>query len=283
MRRPALLLAALLLLVCRPGAAQQLGSSTRKVALSGANHAFSNGTSAVHANPAGMSLVYQYMIEANYQYWRGPNDHQTTLTLVDSATNQAFALGGAYTYHHGLFASAGGKPTSVHGVQVGASTGFQTGGLGVYLGGEYKYLGASSESVSDATFGGILTIAQMVNVGVVGHNLFDPHPGLNPRALTTGLSVGPESLKKNFDATFDFDTRPNGLAMIYAVGAEYFIAGAAGIRAGYKLDRAAGDRHSVSAGVGYIYKVFGVEIAFEQNPGDGKDNKFVGSFVFFIP
>lgn len=283
MRRSALLLAALVLLVSRPGAAQQLGSTTRKVALSGANHAFSNGTSALHANPAGMSLVYQYMVEANYQYWQGPNDHQTTITLVDSATNQAFALGGAYTYHHGLFSSTNGEPTRVHAVQVGGSTGFQAGGLGVYLGGEYKYLDAASESVSDATFGGILTIAQMVNVGVVGHNVFSPHVGLNPRALTTGLSVGQESFLVGFDATFDFDTRPDGLAMIYAVGAEYFVAGAAGVRAGYKFDRAAGDRHSLSAGFGYIYKVFGVEIGFEQNPGDTKDNKFVGSIVFFIP
>jgi hypothetical protein len=282
MPRSLLLLA--LLLVVAPGAVrgQELPGSARQVGLSGATHAFSNGTAALHANPAGMSLLHQYMIEANYQYWRGPDDHQTSISVVDSATNQSFALGAAYTYHHGLFGSASGQDASFHGVKAGLSTGFSAGNLGLYLGGEYSYLGAAVEKAHDATFGAIVSISQMVNVGVVGHNLFSPHPGLNPRALTTGISVGQESFAVGFDATFDFDTRDE-LAMIYAVGAEYFVAGAAGIRAGYRYDAANGERHSISAGLGYIYRMVGFELAFEQNPKDGKDNRFVGSVVVFIP
>ncbi len=282
MRRFRVAVAALALLITGAAAAQELTGTTRQLALSGATHAFSNGTAAVYSNPAGMSLVYQYMVEANYQYWRGPDDHQTTVSLIDSATNHSFALGGAYTYHHGLLGSANGRAGALHNGQVGLSTGFQTGAMGVYLGGEYKYVGTSAASISDATFGAILTISQMVNVGVVGHNLFDPHKGLTPRALTTGVSVGQDTFIVGFDTTFDFDTRDQ-MSMVYAVGAEYFIAGAASLRAGYRFDGPAGDRHSISGGVGYIYKVFGVEVAFEQNPKDGKDDRFVGSLVFFIP
>ena len=282
MRRFLGVLALAALVAGGPAAAQGLTGTTRQVAMSGATHSFSNGTAAVYSNPAGMSLVYQYMIEANYQYWRGPNDHQTTVSLIDSATNHSFALGGAYTFHHGLFGSANGKPGSVHNAQVGASTGFTLGAVGLYLGGEYKYLNTPSDGISDATFGGILSISQMINIGVVGHNLFNPHPGVTPRALTAGVSVGQDAFIVGFDTTFDFDSRPE-TSMSYAVGAEYFVAGAASLRAGYRFDGPAGDRHTLSAGVGYIYKAFGAEVAFEQNPRNGKDDRFVGSLVFFIP
>jgi hypothetical protein len=282
MRFIPVLAATLALLGATPAPAQQLPGTTRQLALSGATHAFANGTAAVASNPAGMSLVYQYMIEGNYQYWRGATEHQTTVSLVDSSTNHAFAIGGAYTFHRGQLGSSTGAPASLHNALVAASTGFQAGAVGLYLGGEYKYLNAAVGTLHDATFGALVSIQQMVNVGVVGHNLFSPRKGLTPRALTTGVSVGQESFIVAFDTTFDFDTRPE-MSMIYAVGAEYFIAGAASLRAGYRYDKPAGGRHSLSAGVGYIYKFFGVEVGFEQNPKVGRDDRFVGSVVFFIP
>jgi len=280
MRSISAALVLLLLLAASPASAQALTGSSRAVGLSGAMHAYSNGTASLWANPAGMSLVHQYMLEGGYQYWRRAGEHEGTIAVVDSKTNPSFAAGGSYTYHHG--AASGDPDGALHRVNVGAATRFDAGSVGVHLGALYRYGKTAIDAAHDADVGAILSFSRMVNIGVVGRNLFNPTPGVSSRQLVSGVSVGQESFLVAFDATTDFDAQDT-VKMIYAVGAEVFVAGAAGIRAGYRFDRVAGDRHSISAGFGYVYRNVGVDLAFEQNPSVGKDNRFVGALVFFIP
>lgn len=262
-------------------AAQTPTGSTRALGMSNAIHSISSGTMAPHGNPAGMSMVYQYMVEGSYGFVHESNDSRAGISVIDSSTNPGFALGGSYLYQGG--AVSGDVDGHWHRLNVGGSTGYQSGSVGVYFGGLYHYQHDAMADTHDGTFGMILSVQRMISLGVVGHNVFNPRaePG-RTRMLSSGVSIGREQFILAFDTTVDFSSREKA-TMIYRGAAEVFLAGVAGLRAGYAFDRVRDDRHSFSMGLGFIFQFAGIEFAYEQNPQVGRDNLFMGSVVLYVP
>jgi hypothetical protein len=273
-------LAAVVVLLAFTGAAaaQDLGGATRLTAVSGAAYSYGTGTSALYGNPAGMSQTHQYMVEGGYTYVNAVPGHRLGAAVVDSSTNQVLAVGAGYTWLRGFGADSG---QDLHRVVAGLSSGMQAGDVGVYVGGAYTPLKTVDGWQHDATVGAIVSIAQMVRLGVAGVNLMDPKPGSSPRSLVAGISFGGESFIAAFDTTFDFTTRDK-VANVYAIGAEYFFAGMASVRAGYRIDRVA-ESQSFSLGVGLLMRTVGLEVAYAQNPKESADNRVQASMVFFVP
>lgn len=271
--------AAILTVLClsSPAVAQGLDASTRVSAVSGACHSYANGTAALHSNPAGMSQVFQYMVEGAYRYVNTPKDHLAGVSLTDSATNQVGALGLGYAYRS---VHAGEETLDAHHAVVGGSTGFRGGMVDLFVGGLYHYYDIGGDVVHDATFGAMLVLGNMVRLGVTGADLFSPGESLNRRRLTAGVSFGREAFIVGFDTTFDM-TDTEDVRNVYAVGAEYFLAGMLSLRGGYRFDQVV-DAQGFSVGLGYIHRTLGLELAYVQNPADASDNLFQGSVLLFV-
>jgi hypothetical protein len=106
---------------------------------------------------------------------------------------------------------------------------------------------------------------QALTLSAAGHNLNYVDNSLAPISSSFGISLTPTPvISLVADALLDFRTVPGQVRGRYSGGVEVFIANHIPIRAGYLFDHIRDGVHAVTAGVGYVDEVWGVEMGMRQ-------------------
>jgi hypothetical protein len=204
----------------------------RPMGMGEAQRATATGASGPLMNPAGMSLVRQYVIEGMYGVRIESVGHNANVTVVDSITARV-AAGLFYTYIHEQpkigFNWAGGFVEQATLTRTGHAAGLSLSiplGDRFILGATAKYLHFDTtaplptvngippvpdhltfDSVNSVTFdvGMIVRLGDRFNIGLVGYNLWDHGSRESPLSLGIGLAYVPiPTLSINFDTVINF-------------------------------------------------------------------------------
>ncbi|MCU0662792.1 MAG: hypothetical protein MUC50_10770 [Myxococcota bacterium] len=267
----------------------------RALGLSNALRASPSGVSGVYLNPSVIALLPLYHIGLMYGYTGKDEQHMGGVAIVDSVTS-VVAAGLAFNY------SGINQPSTKHQVYDGRLA--LAGRLGdvLALGGSLRYLHVeqnlssrmrgpagppalpASGSVQANGFtldvGACLTLAEVVNIAVVGQNLTAMGTVFAPLSLGGGASVSLFDMWLiELDANFDFTSHDKASAEIQA-GTELFIAGQFAVRAGYSYDFFY-NMNRLSGGLGYVHQSFGVDMGVASEvQGDPRWQLFAGIKIF---
>jgi opacity protein-like surface antigen len=249
----------------------------RAAAMNGAVRASGAALEALFFNPAGMPTTRVYHIGAIAQVWPEASRQSYGGGAIDSIVSSARlagGLGGTWNLQDpdGLdrrstdirFALA--YPFSEH-FFVGAGMRYlwlEQNGQGP-LGASLASGGLEDDDiVRTITFDAGVTVrpADFLSFALVGANLSHPGHGFLPTTLGGGVSVGSRMFTLEADALADFTTwgRTTTRAM---GGAEVLASDNFPLRLGYRYDEGAGS-HSVSGGLGYVERMFAVELAVRR-------------------
>jgi hypothetical protein len=276
---------ALSVAVAPPAAAREPGASAQALGLGDAVRASAIGPSALFFNPAGMARAMMYSIEIGYDYDNPVEGHAFHSSVVDSKMNEYIAAGLGYSY---LFAEKGDFGKEGHTIRFALASGYRSPTLSAFIGAglrwsqfNRKYPTPDFEAVS-ADVGAVFDLFQMVQLGVVGHNLVkvDDQSEM-PISLGLGIAFNYQGLLLSFDTILDFGTRSD-TTPIYAVGAEYFVMGLIAVRLGFEADDVV-DRKSVTFGVGYVSQFWGLDISSKISIEDESDAMVLTNFRIFLP
>jgi hypothetical protein len=265
--------------------AREEGASASSLGVSDAVRSSAVGPAGLTFNPAAMHQLMQYAIETGYEYSQPIDGHTFSVAVVDSATNAAIAMGVGYSYIYGHEVGSDVERTG-HNLRFGAASGWRGENWSVHAGASGRYLslsvgsdGAAEGITMDA--GLLVVVGGMFRFAVVGHHLVDTGLKETPRQLGFGTSIYVNSFIASFDAVLDFETQDETKAQ-YRVGLEYAVMDRLPIRLGYESDRLVGS-HAISAGLGYVTRVIGIDFGFRQNLVDTSDNVFSLNIRGFIP
>jgi hypothetical protein len=320
MRRPVLIAAlASLMLLTATAQAQEDFPGVRAMAMGEAGRAIPTGAEAPLLNPAGMSLVRQYVIEAMYGFKIERLGHNLDVSLIDSVTARV-AAGLFYEYINESpqlgFNWAGGfvpqATLSRQGHVAGLSLSLPIGQRFI-LGATVKYLHLSTtaplpmgtvpptltfDSVNGVTFdvGLILRLGDRFNIGLIGYNLWDHGSRESPLSLGVGLSYMPlQSLSINFDTVINFTGYQNyrfdkmtGKVSLdqrttarLGPGLEYVVAQHVPIRAGVVYDSGL-PATFLTVGAGYLARQFGIDLSYRGKVQGGKENFLMLGLRIFV-
>ena len=248
----------------------------RPMAFGGALRASCLSNSALFLNPAGLAIGRLYHVQTLYSFVPTANGHLAGGSVVDSVT-APIAAGLAFNY---LAWDPEGENRSEYDVRLSFAyylARIVSFGLTVkYMYADQDGPGPLGQSMLRPTgdpllntvsidLGMILTIGRIFNVAVVGYNLTDTGSIHAPLSLGTGVSLAlGGAFMLAADVLLDFRSRPEELSVRYMAGAEYFIATAFPVRLGYRYDDLL-ETHSVTAGVGYVARQYGVELGLRQD------------------
>jgi hypothetical protein len=193
-----------------------------------AQRATATGASGPLMNPAGMSLVRQYVIEAMYGIKVETVGHHANVSVVDSITARV-AAGLFYSFIYETpklgFKWAGGQVDSTTITRTGHAAGLSLSyplGDRFFVGVTIKYLHLDTtaplppmtvppqitlDTVNGVTFdfGMILRLGDKFNIGLVGSNLWDHGSRESPLLLGIGLAYVPVRVFTiAFDTTINF-------------------------------------------------------------------------------
>ncbi len=320
MRRP-LRIAALLsvLFAAAVAQAQEDFPGVRALAMGESGRAIATGAEGPMLNPAGMSLVKQYVIEAMYGLKIERLGHNVDVSLVDSVTARV-AAGLFYQYINESpqlgFNWAGGlvpqATLSRQGHVAGLSLSVPIGDHFV-LGATAKYLHLSTtgplpmgtvpstltfDSVNGVTFdvGLVLRLGERFHIGLIGYNLWDHGSRESPLSLGVGLSYMPlPSLSINFDTVIDFTgyqhyqyDKTTGKVSLdqrttarLGPGLEYIIAQHVPVRVGVVYDSGLPATY-ITAGAGYLGRTFGVDLSYRGQVAGGRENFLMVGLRIFV-
>jgi opacity protein-like surface antigen len=281
--------------------------------------ATATGAEAVMLNPAGMSLVKQYVIEGMYGFNVENLGHHVHLSVVDSITSRVAAglfYDFIYTEPKLGFNWAGGQIQSERWKREGHAAGLS---LSMALGDKFmiglttKYLhfdtnaplpkGTSPGSldfdhVNGVTFdvGLIVRLGDKFNIAAIGYNLWD-HGREAPISLGFGLAYVPlPVLSINFDTSINFtgyktlhvdSTDPSKIKLENKVsarlgpGIEWKISGKVPVRVGYLYDSGLSGQY-LTMGVGYLSPQFGIDLGYRVKVGGGLENFLMLGLRLFI-
>jgi hypothetical protein len=244
----------------------------RAVAMAGALNALGTSTTSLFLNPANLPIARVYHFEGFAAVSPESRRQSYGGAVADSSTNRiAGGFGGTWS----SMDPDGIKRTwtDLHlGVAYPLGDKFSLGATGRYLRvGQLVARGPFGASLpSDGTpadpmynnftfdLGATVIPTQQLRIGVVGHNLTNPHNGLAPTLLAGGVGFTSDIFSVEGDALVDFTTfsRARGRFML---GGEAFLANHFPLRLGYRYDD--GQRtHAITAGFGYIDKKWSFEI-----------------------
>ncbi|MBL8603806.1 MAG: hypothetical protein JNK72_17905 [Myxococcales bacterium] len=265
-----------------PVRAQELPVTTRTMALGGGTYGSAMSTAAVYANPAMMGLARTYHIDSNGLY--SPNNSRWMLggTVVDSTRR----VGAGVSYNYG---SVEDEDRSNHDARLALSLAL---GDSVALGltGRYLSVGAPNNGQSNVAFSGFTLDAGLavrpiraLTLGVTGFSLTSPETRISPLAVGAGfgLNLG-EALNLVGDSYWDFQTFGEARAR-WSGGVEVLL-GQAPLRLGYAWDdtRGAQPVHVLTAGIGYLDPVWGVELSMRQEVAGGNDTTLLVNLRRFV-
>ena len=278
------------------GTGQTLDS--RAVGTAGAMIAAPGGVNGVYLNPASIAMATLYHIEGMYQFTSRENMHMGGLAIVDSQTLPNIAAGVSFNYS-GCESNRNSHDSFDGRLSLAGSIGkvFFIGATGRYLrleqntamsnwGPAGKAALPSSGSLQikgftmDAAVG--LRLAKMVTLSAVGYNLTHTESAFAPIQLGTGASISlMDKILIDVDSVIDF-TSHTDTGVDLRVGGEIFLADTVFIRAGYKYDFYY-ERNTVAAGLGYLHKMFGIDVGFSQEiVSEGRTAVSIG-FKYFVP
>jgi hypothetical protein len=193
-----------------------------------AMRAIATGAEGPLLNPAGMSLIKQYVIEAQYGFTVEPLQHAVNVSVVDSVTSRV-AAGLFYSFIYGTphlgFNWAGGTVRSEQITRTGHAAGLSLSiplGDRFIIGATIKYLhfdttgplpmgtvpsSITFDSVNGVTFdvGLLVRLGEKFNIAAVGYNLWDHGSRESPLSLGLAISFIPiRALSISFDALTNF-------------------------------------------------------------------------------
>lgn len=303
-RLAVLMLAAWFGLLCLLGtspAAAQEPMGTRSLAMGGTLRAAPSADAAVLLNPAGMSLMRSYAINAMYEYRSSDAGSLVNVSIVDSSTAKVGA-GLFYNYLHSapsrLLALGDGKSFSL-----AESFNTHEGGLALsypmgdvfYVGltGKYIYqsvdqpqdtpeaakLGGTSGFTMDA--GAILRPVSSLNLALTGHNLVGLDKDFYPRLLGLGVSYAFTTLfLAEFDSVLNFSTADT-VKPSYRVGAELSLGGYFALRGGYMYDTLRVANY-VTGGLAVMSAKVALDFGLRQMLSGGADTTVAFSLRLFV-
>ncbi len=298
--------------------AQEDFVGVRALGMGEAMRASATGAEAALLNPAAMSLVKQYVIEAQYGLRVEDLGHHTSVAIVDSITTRV----GASLYYNfaysspkfgfvwpGGFVKDGAATRIVHVAGLALSVPI---GEKVILGATTKYvystftaplpMGSMPTAVSFGGVNGVTWDASMLlrlgkfNLTTIGYNLWDHGSRETPLGLGMAVAVIPvPELTLNFDSVVNFtgyqslrydkDNNPVYDTRITArigAGLEYTIKQKVPIRLGYTYDSGR-PASFVSVGLGYVSNLFGIDVGYRSQVQGGRENFIMTGLRIFVP
>jgi hypothetical protein len=291
----------------------------RPMGMGEAQRATATGASGPLMNPAGMSLVRQYVIEGMYGIKVETVGHHANLSVVDSITARV-AAGLFYSFIYETpklgFNWAGGTIGSEQITRTGHAAGLSLSvplGDHFILGATAKYLHIDTtaplpmgtvpdhltlDSVNGVTFdiGMIVRLGDKFNIGLVGYNLWDHGSRESPLSLGIGLAYVPlPSLSINFDTVVNFSGYQNyHVDMVtgkisldqkttarLGPGIEWVAGNKVPIRAGVIYDSGLPATY-LTVGLGYLSTAFGVDLSYRAKVQGGIENFLMLGLRIFI-
>lgn len=315
--RRALLLVGALALYAAEARAQADFLGPRTIGMGEAIRGEATGGAAPLLNPAAMSLMKQYVIDAHYGFRVEDRGHNLFVSVVDSVTSRV-AAGLFYGFVHANpqfgFNWAGGEVGSARATRQGHAAGLSLSlALGKFmLGASVKYLNfkttsplpkgtvpskLTQDSVNGVTFDFALMahLGDRFNMAIIAQNLWDHHSPETPTTLGIGLTVMPiPALSINFDVATNFTGHQiykldeNDVGKTKTVitarlgpGIEYLIAQKVPIRLGAIYDSWMNAGY-VTAGTGYMSKQFAVDLGYRGKVAKGVENYLLLGLRVFV-
>ena len=305
--------------VATPARAQNDFVGTRAMGMGEAQRATATGASGPLLNPAGMSLVRQYVIEGMYGLKIETLGHHANVSVVDSITARV-AAGLFYSFIYEQprigFNWAGGKVESEQITRTGHAAGLSLSiplGDHFILGATAKYLHMDTtaplptgtvpdhltlDSVNGVTFdvGMIVKLGDRFNIGLVGYNLWDHGSRESPLSLGIGLAYVPvPSLSINFDTVINFtgyqdyevDMMTGKVSLNQKTtarlgpGIEWVVSNKVPLRAGVVYDSGLPATY-LTFGIGYLSTAFGVDLSYRAKVQGGIENFLMLGLRIFI-
>ena len=302
-----------------PARAQNDFVPTRALGMGEAQRATATGASGPLRNPAGMSLVRQYVIEGMYGIKIETVGHHANLSVVDSITARV-AAGLFYSFIYETpklgFNWAGGKIDSEQITRTGHAAGLSLSlplGDHFILGATAKYLHLDTtaplpmgtvpdhltlDSVNGVTFdvGMIVRLGDRFNVGLIGYNLWDHGSRESPLSLGIGLAYVPlPTLSINFDTVINFTGYQNykidmmtGKVTLdqrttarLGPGIEWVAGSKVPLRAGVVYDSGLPATY-LTLGLGYLSTAFGIDLSYRGKVQGGIENFLMLGIRIFI-
>lgn len=264
--------------------AREPGASARALGVADAVHSIGFGTAGLYFNPATMSQIRQYAIDAGYGYDSTRGTHNAHVSIVDSQTNQDFGGGIGYTYFR-----SDRTPSEFQGHDVRAALCVRLGADSVSFGfgAGFRYLKVSGDLPSDRVsaptldLGALLGVSDRFFLGVAGQNLITFSSAHAPRLLGVGAGVSVSVVNVAASAVVDFESRPETVVSPSG-GVEAVVFNAMALRAGFMWDRAS-EQKRVTGGLGYISQYVGVDVGYGHDVTD-RDKWLVQSSIrVFLP
>lgn len=267
----------------------------RSAAMGGALRAMGYGTTGTFLNPAALSAVRLYHIQALAQVTPETGRQVYGGAIVDSVTSR---LAGSFSFLGGFMDSSGIDRSFLDlrlALSFPISEKFYFGVGGRYLKVTQSGLGPFGLSqVSGGLLDGsaeneagkpparlammntltwdagiVIRPTDSLFIAAVGQNLTWTKSSLMPLTVGGGIGYGGESFSIEADGIADLTSWNKPTARV-GIGGEYVIASVVPIRLGYKFDQGA-KLHTLSAGTGYVGPVFSAEATVKRtisNPGE---------------
>ena len=274
---------------------------TRSIAMGGALRASPTGESAILLNPAGMSLLRNYIVSGLYQFRVSDEASLVNAAVVDSATNR-IAAGLFYSFSHAnptrTLALAGGGAFALEDTIMTHEAGIALAypfGTYLHIGLITRYVNISVEQLENTPpeaqledidtvtmdVGAIVCPFDSLRIAVVGYNVIPVEGYAFPIQLGLGISYafGSKFLAE-FDTVLDF-SREETVAASYHGGVELFVASLVALRAGFQHDTVR-EASYASGGVGFITKKVGVDLAVRQMVDGGAETLLAVSIRMFV-
>jgi hypothetical protein len=299
--------------------AQEDFVGVRAMSMGEAQRATATGAEALMLNPAGMSLVRQYVIEGMYGIRIERVGHHANISVVDSITARV-AAGLFYSFIYESpklgFHWAGGTVPSATLTRTGHAAGLSLSiplGDRFILGATAKYLHISTtaplpmgtvpseltlDAVNGVTFdvGLILKLGEKFNIGLIGYNLWDHGSRESPLSLGIGLAFAPVPvLSINFDTVVNFtgyqsykyDPATGKVSLDQRTtarlgpGLEWLAGHRVPIRAGVVYDSGLPATY-LTLGLGYLSTSFGIDLGYRVKVQGGIENFLMLGLRLFV-
>ncbi|MCA9562266.1 MAG: autotransporter outer membrane beta-barrel domain-containing protein [Myxococcales bacterium] len=254
--------------------AQSDATSIRAMGMGRAATASATGSGALFHNPAGVSALMMYSVEAAFSHDMGSGLNTLQASITDGKSNPSIGGGVGYRY-----------ATSTRNAELPSFTGHDVFGVlsapivpGVLLiGAGIHYIDYSqfdNELARGVTLdsGLMVNLGDFISFGAAVQNILKVDGADQNLETSFGLNYHSHIFQVSFDTQVEFADEENFVN--YGVGAEFMIGQSVPIRAGYHRD-ARNDEQNISAGVGYRSAVIGGDILFIQDVVD-TSNRLLG-------
>jgi hypothetical protein len=291
----------------------------RALGMGEAMRTMATGATGPLMNPAGMSLVRQYVIEGMYGFSVEDLGHRAHVAVVDSITTRV-AASLFYTFINTSpkvgFEWAGGRVESATLTRQGHAAGLSLSiplGDRFILGATIKYINFETsaplpagtvpdklklDQVNGVTFdvGMIVRLGDRFRIALTGQNLWDHGSRESPLMLGMGVGVFPiPALAIAFDAavnftgftTYSYDPTTGAASRNFKAegrfgpGLEWLISGKVPVRIGVVYDSGL-PATFLTAGLGYVSQKWGIDLAYRGKISNGVDNILMLGLRLFV-